>query len=97
MQNRDAQEQTMRLTVSYGQMELTFEFPAGAVVDVADLLRRVQDRHPDIYRSWCTSEGELRRSLSVFINGEAMRHRDGFRTELRDGDEVRVIPTLGGG
>ena len=87
----------MRLTVGYGQSNMMFEFPDGAAVDVAGLLQRVQDRHPDIYRSWCTSEGRLRRSLSVFINGEAMRYRDGLRTPLHDGDEVRVIPTLGGG
>ena len=87
----------MRLTVGYRQIDMAFEFPDGAAVDVAGLLQRVQAHHPDIYQSWCTQEGELRRSLSVFINGEAMRHRNGFRTELHDGDEVRVIPAIGGG
>jgi molybdopterin synthase sulfur carrier subunit len=42
-------------------------------------------------------QARLRESLPVFINGEHIRYRQGLQTELKNGDEVYVIPLIAGG
>jgi molybdopterin converting factor small subunit len=87
----------MRLKLACGREELWVEFPEGQPVNVAQALGSVADRRPGIYERWCDKEGQLRRSLAVFVNGEHIRYREGLETELSDGDEVYVIPLIAGG
>lgn len=87
----------MRLKLACGRKELWVEFPEGTTVNVAQGLQSVADRWPDVYERWCDQEGRLRRSLAVFVNGEHIRYRKGFETELSDGDEIYVIPIVAGG
>lgn len=35
--------------------------------------------------------------VGVFLNGYNIRHGKGLATPLRDGDEIRLLPPLGGG
>ncbi len=64
---------------------------------VEQLLNSVKDTHPQLNANWYDEKGQLRSSLAVFINGEHIRYRKGLRTELKDGDEVYVIPFITGG
>ncbi len=41
--------------------------------------------------------GKLRRFINVFVNGRDIRNLQGLGTKLKDGDEVRLIPTVAGG
>jgi molybdopterin synthase sulfur carrier subunit len=43
------------------------------------------------------STGKLRRLLSFYVNGRNVLHISGLETELTDGDEVSIIPTVSGG
>ena len=87
----------MRLKLAYGREELQFEFPGNTSVTVAQVLESVKAKQPETYEHWCNRQGQLRRSLAVFVNREHIRYREGFETELSDGDEVYVIPTISGG
>jgi molybdopterin converting factor small subunit len=87
----------MYLKLIYGRKELLTQFPGDGPVRVGEVLQSVQEDYPEIYQLWCDNEGYLRRSLLVFINGEHVRYRKGLDTELRDGDEVYVIPMIAGG
>jgi molybdopterin converting factor small subunit len=87
----------MRLTVSYGREEFSFEYPEGAAVKVAQALQSIREKRPGVYEAWCDGEGHLRSSVSIFVNGEHIRYRNGLDTELNDGDEVYVIPMVAGG
>ena len=42
-------------------------------------------------------EGELRRFVNVYINGEDVRFEDGLATAINDGDEVSIVPAVAGG
>ncbi|MGI0129600.1 MAG: MoaD/ThiS family protein [Thermoplasmata archaeon] len=44
-----------------------------------------------------TSEGRLRRSVAVFVNGVDVRNLDGEDTTVRDGDILSIVPALSGG
>jgi molybdopterin synthase sulfur carrier subunit len=87
----------VHLKLTYGQNEIEFDLADDRQVDVAALLHAVRDTHPDLYQNWSNREGDLRRSLTVFVNGEHIRYRNGLQTELEDGDEIRVIPIVAGG
>ena len=57
----------------------------------------VKNSHPQIYQRLCDSDGRLRESLTVFINGEHIRYRDGWETLLAEGDEIYIVPLITGG
>jgi molybdopterin synthase sulfur carrier subunit len=87
----------MRLKLAYGRDEVWVEFPDGSPVSVAEVLQSVKEERPGVYQRWCDKEGRLRSSLAIFVNRENVRYRDGWETELNDGDEVYVIPMMAGG
>lgn len=87
----------MRVKLAYGREELWFEFPSGTAVTVMQVLQALEDECPDVYRRWCDEQGRLHHSLSVFVNREHVRYRQGFETCLSDGDEVYIVPLIAGG
>ena len=87
----------MRLKLSWGRNILFSEFAEKGPVRLEPVLRSVKESHPKIYTSWCDGDGQFRSSLPVFVNGEHIRYKDGMETELRDGDEVYIVPLIAGG
>ena len=68
---------------------------AGATI--AELLDALDARYPGLAAQIRESDGEIRRFVNVFINGDNVRDRDGAATPLRPGDEVGIIPAMAGG
>lgn len=42
-------------------------------------------------------KGKLRRFINIYINGRDVRFFNSLDTRLNDGDEVSIIPAVGGG
>ena len=87
----------MKLKLSCGRNILFSEFAEKGPVWVKAVLQSVKESHPIIYQSWCDGDGQLRGSLPVFVNGEHIRYKDGMETELREGDEIYIVPLITGG
>ena len=87
----------MKLKLSYGQKELFSEFPGPGGVSVRKALMSVKASHPLIYQRLCDSNGNLRESFTVFVNGEHIRYRNGMETVLEEGDEIYIVPLITGG
>jgi molybdopterin converting factor small subunit len=87
----------VKLKLSCGRNILFSEFAAEGPVRLEPVLQSVKTSHPIIYQIWCDGDGHLRSSLPVFVNGEHIRYKDGMETELRDGDEVYIVPLITGG
>jgi len=64
---------------------------------VRDSLMELVNRHPDLRSQLLADDGQLLAHLQVFVNEDNIRDRDGVETELRDRDEVLIIPALAGG
>jgi molybdopterin synthase subunit MoaD len=45
----------------------------------------------------CDESGEVRRFVNIFVNDEDIRFLQGLDTELKEGDEVSIIPAIAGG
>lgn len=41
--------------------------------------------------------GELRRFINVYVDGDDIRFAEGLSTEVADGSEVSVVPAVAGG
>ncbi|MFQ5711549.1 MAG: ubiquitin-like small modifier protein 1 [Candidatus Geothermarchaeales archaeon] len=53
----------------------------------ADFRRRILD----------PKTGDLRRFIIVIVNGRDIRHMNQMETELKEGDEVAILPAVAGG
>ncbi len=64
---------------------------AGAVLD--DLT----GQHPDLRQHLYTGDGKLRSFVNVYKGDEDIRYLDGSDTQVSDGDELSIIPSIAGG
>jgi len=87
----------MQLKLSYGQQELFSQLSVAGRINVRQVIMGVNTSHPQIYQRLCDSGGHLRESLTVFVNGEHIRYRNGWETVLEEGDEIYIVPLITGG
>ncbi|MBR8743557.1 MoaD/ThiS family protein [Nocardiopsis sp. MG754419] len=70
-------------------------------VDDAAVLRGVLDtltaRHPGLDRRIRDDRGELRRYVNVFVDEDECRTVGGLDAPVRDGADVRLLPSVAGG
>ena len=69
--------------------------PAGSTL--ADLLDELANRHPLLGRRIRDETGRVRRFVNVYVDGDDVRFSQGLATEVRDGAEVQVLPSVAGG
>lgn len=61
------------------------------------VLDEVERRWPRLGRRIRDEQGEIRRYVNVYVNGEDCRTAAGQETPVTDGAEVQVIPSVAGG
>ncbi len=57
----------------------------------------LESAYPGIKERICDEQGEIRRFVNVYVNGEDVRFLDGITTSLKAGDEVSIVPAVAGG
>jgi molybdopterin synthase sulfur carrier subunit len=65
--------------------------------NVADALGMLESRFPEIRSRLRDEDGELRRFVNLYVNGEDIRFLSGLETSLSTGDEMSIIPAVAGG
>ncbi len=70
------------------------EVPAGTIGSV---INELQSRYPGIQERLVDEEGEVRRFVNVYLNEEDIRFLQNKDTEVKDGDEISIIPAIAGG
>jgi molybdopterin synthase sulfur carrier subunit len=70
---------------------------SGAGGTVAAVLDSIDQQHPGLKDRICEDDGEIRRFVNVFVNGENVRDLDGLSTSVKAGDEIGIIPAMAGG
>jgi sulfur-carrier protein len=63
---------------------------------VADVIDDLVARFPAL-REQLLRGGELADFVNVYVRGEDVRTRDGLDTEVRDGDQLILLPAMAGG
>ena len=64
---------------------------------VGALVDDMESNHPGIKERLCDEEGQVRRFVNIFVNGEDIRFLNNLETPVKDGDEVSVVPAIAGG
>lgn len=65
--------------------------------DIGDLMESLESKFPGIKKRLCDDKGELRRFVNFYVNSEDIRFLNNKETELKDGDEVSIVPAVAGG
>jgi molybdopterin synthase sulfur carrier subunit len=89
---------TVRAFADYREIigkEMELVLPEGKTI--GELLADLYDRHPNLRREMCTTTGELKEFINIFINGRNIAFLDDMATALVDGDTVTLFPPVAGG
>jgi len=79
-----------------GKREEQIEFSKGVTVE--ELLRHLSQKHGERFRDYVyDEEGEVRGHLQFLVNGQSTTTLQGFKTKLKEGDQVAILPPVGGG
>jgi len=71
------------------------DLPEGSDVETA--IREWACLHPLARDRLFDEQGAIRRHINALINGGNVTLREGFRTMLKDGDRLTILPPAGGG
>jgi molybdopterin synthase sulfur carrier subunit len=79
-----------------GGKEEQVEFPKP--VSVSAVLTKLSKKHGKDFDDYIFDElGDVRGHLQVLVNGRSVTTMNGLRTKLKDGDQVAILPPVGGG
>jgi len=65
--------------------------------NIGAMIDNLEAAHPGLKERLCDDKGEIRRFVNVYLNDEDVRFLKGRDTELKDGDEVSIVPAIAGG
>jgi molybdopterin synthase sulfur carrier subunit len=57
----------------------------------------MEQGYPGIKARLVDDQGELKEFVNIYANGEDIRFLDGLNTQVKDGDEVSIVPAVAGG
>jgi molybdopterin converting factor small subunit len=63
-------------------------------VTAGEALGNLASEHPDLKQHLYTSDGKLRSFVNVYKGEEDIRYLEGQDTEVTDGDEISIIPSI---
>lgn len=72
----------------------TVQAEGATIIDVIDNLNK---QFPGIKERLADDQGNLRRFVNIYINGEDVRFLEDKATPVKDGDEISIVPAIAGG
>ncbi len=90
----------MKIRFSSAFLSITKEREVELEIDeisVRDMIEELGKKYGEEFKNRLLEDGQLRRFVNVYINGEDIRHLDGLDTVIRKGDEVSILPAVSGG
>ena len=64
---------------------------------VREVIADIEARYPGFKSQLMDDQGQLHRFVNNYLNDEDIRYMKGADTELRDGDQMSILPALAGG
>jgi sulfur-carrier protein len=65
--------------------------------NLAAIVETLEGQFPGMRERLLDDGGEIRRFVNIYVNGEDVRFLQGLTTDLKDGDEVSIVPAVAGG
>ncbi len=80
-----------------GRGEEPVEFSAKNIT-LKDVLEALATKHGKAFREYLyDEEGKIREHLQLLVNGKSVGLLEGMKTRLKEGDQVAIVPPVGGG
>lgn len=64
---------------------------------VGDVFGQLESRFPGIQARLCEENGDLRRFINVYVDGEDIRFLDRLNTKVNEKSEISIVPAIAGG
>jgi molybdopterin converting factor small subunit len=64
---------------------------------VGDAINDATTRYPQLAPRLKDEKGEPYAFVTFYLNDDDIRLKDGFNTQVQDGDELTVVPAIAGG
>jgi sulfur-carrier protein len=64
---------------------------------VGDVFNQLEARYPGIQARLCEENGELRRFINVYVDGEDIRFLNRLQTQVSERAEISIVPAIAGG
>ena len=65
--------------------------------NVKEVLEDLEKQFSGFRERLFDENGSVRRFINIYINEEDIRFLDGENTQIKDGDEISIIPAIAGG
>jgi molybdopterin synthase sulfur carrier subunit len=69
----------------------------GKGANISELIENLESLYPGVKTRLCEDNGQIKRYVNVFVNGEEIRTLQGSETAITDKDEVSIVPAMAGG
>jgi sulfur-carrier protein len=69
----------------------------GKGASISELIENLESQYPGVKTRLCEDNGQIKRYVNVFVNGEEIRTLQGSETPITDKDEVSIVPAMAGG
>jgi molybdopterin synthase sulfur carrier subunit len=80
-----------------GKSEETLELNAG-VVTIKDVLEELVKLHGKAFKDYLyDKEEKVQEHLQLLVNGKRVNFLEELETRLKEGDQVAIVPPIGGG
>jgi molybdopterin synthase sulfur carrier subunit len=70
---------------------------ADGAATVSEVVQNLERNYPGMRERLLDDQGELRRFVNIYVNGEDIRFMDNLATAIKPGDEVSIVPAVAGG
>jgi molybdopterin synthase sulfur carrier subunit len=64
---------------------------------VRSVIEDLERRHPGFKERLLDDKGELRRFVNIYLNGDDIRFLDQLNSQVKDGDDISIVPAIAGG
>jgi molybdopterin synthase sulfur carrier subunit len=64
---------------------------------IGELIADLEKNYPGIGERLLDAQGQIRRFVNVYVNGEDVRFLQDQQTPIKDTDEISIVPAIAGG
>ncbi|MEO6848728.1 MAG: ubiquitin-like small modifier protein 1 [Chthoniobacterales bacterium] len=88
---------TIRIPTPLRKLTNDQELVSSEGKNIGEILTQLDQTYPGLGERICDESGNVRRFVNIFVNDEDIRFLQNKETEVKDGDEVSIVPAIAGG
>jgi molybdopterin synthase sulfur carrier subunit len=88
---------TVRIPTPLRKFTLGKEEVLAQGANIGELIADLERQFPGIKERICDDGGAVRRFVNIFVNDEDIRFAKNLETQIKDKDEISIVPAIAGG